>query len=390
MSKYKNKRLHISIGDVIFAIVFLGLLIVSAYFCSEYQETKGKFNIEQTSVDFIVEAPSKEQVAELESRSDIDKVVPYAYRSVDVKGKKKSVNTGLYVIQNASDLNYTVFSDKLSIERSDSSPTNPIYISSDIAKNAGVSLNDTLNLTIGNTPIEFIVIGIYKSDYRNAGGTAIIILQNDVMALLGEDYNFNGAYISSNDISATKTYLDTYIGMGDLRSADEFDSDNAYQQYLENRKNKNSSESVFNSAIYITELGKRYNSKLMREFVISIGLIVGAAIILLIDLLSKTRRYTKSDVEKDIRNNFTLKQEKQMFGNYNTLGTMLYILAVIAYIVVSYFIFNIAFISVNNIIALAVTIISAMIARTSSISKLNKQFSIVSEKIKKEKESEGM
>ena len=134
MSKYKNKRLRISAFDFVFAVIFLGLLIGSAFFWAERQETKGKFNIEQTKVDFIIEAPSSDQITEINSRSDVDKVVPYIYRSADIKGNKKTVNSSLYIIENANDLGYTVFSDSLKLKGTTSTANNPLYISSDLAK----------------------------------------------------------------------------------------------------------------------------------------------------------------------------------------------------------------------------------------------------------------
>lgn len=386
MGKYKNKRLHVSAFDFVFAFIFLGLLIVSAFFWAERQETKGKFNIEQTKVDFIIEAPSQDQVAEIETRDDVDKVVPYVYKSADIKGSKKSVNSSLYIIENADDLGYTVFSDSLKLQAITSAANNPLYVSADLAKSAGLSLNDTIALTVSGTSVEFTISGIYKSDYRNVGGTAIAIMQNDVKAICGDNYRYNGAYICSNDAASTQSYLEKYIGMGDLRSADEFDSDDAYKIYLENRNSKSSSESTFYCSSYVKELERRYNSKLNRDLIISVAFIVGAALFLLIDLCGKPNRYTKNDVEKDIRNNFTLEQEKQMYGRYNTSGFFLYIIAVCAFIAVSYFVLGNELISINSIVALGSTVLFSIIARVSTSGKLDKQFSIVSEKMKKESE----
>lgn len=227
MSKYKNKRLHVSAFDFVFAVIFLGLLIGSAFFWAERQETKGKFNIEQTKVDFIIEAPSPDQITEIDARNDVDKVVPYVYRSADIKGNKKTVNSSLYIIESANDLGYTVFSDSLKLKETTSTVNNPLYISSDLAKGAGLSLNDTVNITLSGTSIEFTISGIYKSDYRNVGGTAIAIMQNDVKSLCGEEYKYNGAYVCSNDVNSTQSYIEKYVGAGDIRSADEFDSEDA-------------------------------------------------------------------------------------------------------------------------------------------------------------------
>lgn len=389
MSKYKNKRLHVSTFDFVFAIIFLGLLIVSAFFSKEYQETKDKFNIEKTKVDFIIEAPSKEQISEIEARNDVDSVVPYVYKSIDVKGNKKTINSGLYIIDDKNDLAFTVFSDNLKIKLSSAQSPNPLYVSTDLAKSAGLSMNDSVKIYVLGTSIEFTINGIYKSDYRNVGGTAITIMQDDVQTLCGDDYRYTGAYISSNDVNSTKSYIEKYVGMGDLRSADEFDSEDAYQQYLENRRDKTSSKSTFYRSEFINELNRRYSVKLNRDFIISLALIAGAIIFLLINLCGKMNSYTKKDVEKDIRNNFTLEQEKQMYGRYSFCGFLLYTIAVSAYFAISYCFLGNELFSISNISVIASTVLFAIIARSISISKLSKQFSIVAEKIKREKENEG-
>lgn len=386
MSKYKNKRLHISAFDFVFVVIFLGFLISSGYFAKEYRETKDKFNIEQTKVDFIIEAPSREQINEIKARSDIENAVPYVYKSVKIKGTNKSVDSGLYIIDNIDDLCYTVFSDDLMVETSTTQPANPLYVSSDLAKNAGLSLNDTISISVLGQSIDFSITGIYKSDYRNVGGTAISIIQNDVKVICGNEYRYNGAYICSNDINATKSYIVKYIGQGDLRSSDEFDSEEAYQQYLENRKTKSSTESTFSRDDYIEELNKRYSDKLTRDFIISLCFIAGAVLFLFIDLCGKPNNYTKKEVEKDIRNNFALKQEKQMYSKYSTIGFLIYLGATALYFVISHFFFGNELISINSIIIVAAIVLFSIIARAFSISRLINHFSVVTDKTAKKDE----
>ena len=100
MSEFKNKRLHLSIIDGVFIVVFICLSIISAYFWSEYTETKDLYNIEKTNVDFIITAPSKEQVSEIEDQSHIDKVVPYVYKTITIDSNNKAISANLYIIEN--------------------------------------------------------------------------------------------------------------------------------------------------------------------------------------------------------------------------------------------------------------------------------------------------
>lgn len=58
MAKIRNKRLHISVAEYIAALLLLSILIAGAFFLSQYLDVKKNYNIKDTSVDFIISAPS--------------------------------------------------------------------------------------------------------------------------------------------------------------------------------------------------------------------------------------------------------------------------------------------------------------------------------------------
>ena len=76
MAKIRNKRLHLSAAEFITALLLLGTLVVGAYFLSQYLDIKKNYNIKDTSVDFIISAPSKDQVSEISALPHVDSVVP--------------------------------------------------------------------------------------------------------------------------------------------------------------------------------------------------------------------------------------------------------------------------------------------------------------------------
>ena len=89
MNRFNNKNFRISSTEIIGLITFLCLLLGSAFFYKSYSDTKGLYNIEKTKVDYIIQAPSAEQVTEISQLDHIDRVTPYYYRAVDVQVRKR-------------------------------------------------------------------------------------------------------------------------------------------------------------------------------------------------------------------------------------------------------------------------------------------------------------
>ena len=281
MAKIRNKRLRISVAEYITALLLLSILIAGAFFLSQYLDVKKNYNIKETSVDFIISAPSKDQVSEISALPHIDSVVPYVFRSIEVNKNNKTIETNLYIIENTSDLPSTVFSDKLAIKKAGSNPGNALYISQDFAQLSKLNLNDAVDLTIDGTSVKFQIAGIYKSDYRNVGGTLIAVLNDDIVSALGGTYRYNGAYVSSNDANKTRDYLDDYQPLGDLRSREEFSSDEAYQIYLDERKNDDG-RSVFDRETHLNNVGKRNDARLIRNLLLAIVCSVAAIVLVCI------------------------------------------------------------------------------------------------------------
>ncbi len=91
MANIKNKRLHISATEFVTAFVFIGVLIIGAFFYSQYIDVKKYYNIKDTSVDFIIPAPSKEQINEINGLTHVNTVVPYVFRTIESSSKGKTI-----------------------------------------------------------------------------------------------------------------------------------------------------------------------------------------------------------------------------------------------------------------------------------------------------------
>lgn len=382
MANTRNKRLHISVAEYITALLLLGILIAGAFFLSQYLDVKKNYNIKETSVDFIISAPSKEQVSEISSLPHIDSVVPYVFRTIELSSNNKTIETNLYIIEDANNLSSTVFSDKLVVKKVDSNPRNALYISQDFALLSKLNLNDTVDIKIDGNSVNFQIVGIYKSDYRNVGGTLMAVLSDDVISALGGTYRFNGAYVCSNDVSKTRDYLDDYQPLGDLRSREEFSSDEAYQIYLDERKN-DEGRSVFDREIHLNNVGKRNDARLLRNLLLTIVCVVVALLVVCISTSKRLIGYINKHADNDRRNSFELDQERAMFKVFCVSDVIIMIVAYIIALAVSWIVFKVNILSWISMIGILAIVILFILEYGIAKTKLNAVFA---KKVKNQEE----
>ena len=352
-TKIRNKRLHISSTECIMAILVLIALVFGAYFLSQYVETRNNYNIKDTNVDFIISAPNKEQVREISELSHIKSIVPYKFRTIEVNSGKKTIETNLYIIENKDDLSSTVFSEKLLIKKSIQESANPIFISDNFSTISKKKLNDELELVIDGKAVKFVVSGIYKSDNRNVGGTLIAVSNNEIVSAMTQNDRYNGAYICSNDIVKTRAYLEDYQPLGDLRTRDEFSSDEAYNIYL-SEKETDKGQLLLDREKYLINVGKRNDTNLFRSLLLSIACALLALIILCISVGMRLIGYIKKHADNDMRNSFTLKQERKMFRRFCILDLLILVFAYIISLLVSLIVFKIQVFTVFSLIGIVI------------------------------------
>lgn len=353
MEKYKNKNFRISFIEIAIVIIVAFSFLVGGLLYNNYIQTKDLYNIEKTDVDFIVQSPSDSQVVEMEQLTHIDKVTPYIYYSSDFSVKGKNVKSSLFVIQDKSDLNYTVFSDQLLESKANVDGKNEIYISNDFASSLSLNPGDEISSLICGQTVHFIIAAIYESDNRQVGGMAIATMSGDVLEAISEGYKYSGAYIKSNNVAATENYLEGYVPLGDLRPRDEFDSDELYQIYLDKRSETDYTLTTFYRESYLNEVSNRNDSKMLRDSFLAFGIIGGCALVLFAFLFVRALMYCKTEVRKDIKNKFSLKQEQSMFNKYFALNLIIVWLCSVIYAFVGSLIFDYTLLEINNIVAVS-------------------------------------
>ena len=384
MNRFNNKNFRVSCTEIIGLIAFLCLLLCSAFFFKSYSDTKGLYNIEKTKVDYIIQAPSAEQVTEISQLDHIDKVTPYYYRAVDVQVGKRNISTNLFIIENPSDRDYTSFADVLA-KNTKTTDGNVIFITDDFAQNAGTAVGDKLNIALDGTSLSFTVSGVYRSDYRMVGGSLLTILTDDVQSNL-KSSKYSGAYIASNNLAVSDKYFENeYTPKGNLRSRDEFDTDEAYQRYLDTQGQDDTAMATFVTADYVSEIARRNNTKLIRNIILS-GLSLAAAYAaMMIIVAMRASGYTNHNVLRDVRDNFTIEQETGMYSRYFTYITTLMLAANICIAVIGLVTGWIKLVSPLNIIGICASALLMTACASIQKNKLKEKFLVEQKKYEEEK-----
>ena len=376
MKRYENRNFRVSTPELVGTVVFLGLLLVAIFFYGSYEETKGLYNIAKTDVDYIIQAPSPEQVSEIAQLDHIDSATPYYYRPVEIVSGKKRIATNLFIIDKNESIAQTTFSDKLKVKSVSSYSGNVVYVTDDFANKADIDIGDSLTISIDGSAIPFTVAGIYKSDYRQVGGSLLAVLTDDMKNAM-KSMKYSGAYIASNDIALSGSYFaNDYTPMGNLRTREEFDSDESYKTYLDAHSQPDSTMATFVTSDYLGEVARRNDAKLLRNTVLWITVMVVAYIIILTLISVRSSIYTKSNVLKDIRDNFTIEQETKMYSKYFTSVNILMLISNVIAAVAGMILEWSKIISIPNIIAVIVSIVGVAACGAIQMHKLKNRFMV--------------
>ena len=279
MKKTKIERLKFTAVELLLAVAIAVSMLLCVYFTAEYEGIDANFNIEDTTVDFIIPSPSSEQVTELRGFDHVSSVVPYYYTSQTVEVDGVCVNTNLYIIDSADELVNTVFSEKLLVKKGEGECEVPLFISDAFADTLGVDVGDSLRFTLFGTDMEFAVAAVYKDDNRAVGGTLFAVFSGEVAEIAPEDYRYMGAYVSSSNYGKTEECLKSYKPLGDLRPRSDFSSEESYQAYLKNREETDYTNSIFYKAEYMESCKARYGSRLQSNVITRVVICVAAAIV---------------------------------------------------------------------------------------------------------------
>ena len=378
MGNKANKNFKFRIIDLLIIPLLLVMFLLGGIFFNNYKDTKAFFNIDKTFVDYIIQTPSKEQVNEINGMDHVESVTPYLYSAVDSKINSKTVRVSLFIVEKSEDLAKTPFSNNLLLQQSQTSYDNELFVSDDFAKANSLELGDEIVLNVYSQSIKYKVKAIYSGDRRNIGGVAFAIktgyLSQAIEIKYGTNYKYSGAYIDSNNHSETEKWLENYKPLGDLRSREEFASEELYQIYLDNRNKTDYTLTTFYKDKYIEEAHNRYDGEVTRNKSLFIVVQLISFIAIGTFLAIRAFGYLKTEVAKDKRNNFSYKQEQSMFSKYFILMLCISILVAMGLVALNTMIFGIKLFETINILGFCLSVFPIVVVWFLQIAILKKRF----------------
>ena len=228
-------RLIPSILIAIIVTCLLGLLLNNGvYLLRDAYNTQSIYT--NTEIDFIVPSPSKEQCADLGDLNHIDKVTPYYATKTNVEYEGRSISENIILFDSFDILNCTPYSSTRCINR-ESDLTGKVLIDYEFYKISGLNLGQNLNIAIGSYSSIFKIGGIFETNsFFDKGAIALVMspeMKTTIDASRDTPLPYSAAYIKSNNLEMTKNYLKTdYKPLGILKGREAFDTDEAYEIYL--------------------------------------------------------------------------------------------------------------------------------------------------------------
>ena len=316
-------------------IIFLLLVVILNYFVSiqphvnymaEFESVE-RFS-EAMSDTLIVTSPSLNQLEELSKRYDIT-FKPYYLFNSDITMENSLSEARVYVFNDSNINDFSLNSSSLIIQENEST----VYIGVDqiFAFENKVSIGDEISVQLQDLTVEGDVSHIYSSNYFDSQGT--VFLNLETLESQGQSLNLNffqGSFIDDSDAPNLKNeLLNSYQPLGILQTRDEFDSDIAYQNYLDDFNSKDYSNRIydFDELVLDLELDINSNSNIALFSLFTSGLMY--IVMLLFPIIYVYVNDLKSDLKLFQEKGKSL---KKIFNKYYFIETFSVIFFIISYL----------------------------------------------------------
>ena len=213
-----------------------------------------------TEIDFIVPSPSKDQLQDDLGSYGVEAITGYyeTKSKVEINGSEKSGT--VILLPDSAKIKYTPYTDSRVLNGRNIQNGGEAIVDTKYAEKNSVSIGDTATISILGKEMEFSVVGISEENtYYDNGTIALVLTKEDADEFAANGIVLSGAYVKASNYDACKTYLYTdYKPYGRLKDRTEFDTDDAYNQHVENFNSANWSKEITNCAANFDELKIKY------------------------------------------------------------------------------------------------------------------------------------
>ena len=285
--KKKRNQYYLLLGTIIMLLVACLCSFVFVKGNLEQASKKNSFEsiYVNTTIDYIVPGPSNSQIDELESTegNGIKAVTPYyeTTTAIDINGR--SVNGTSILFPFAEKMNYTPYGSARITNGATELKGGDAVVDQAYLDKAGCGIGDTVSISIGDREYTFKITSVAETNTYYNNGTIALILTEDVVHQFEEaGIKYSAAYISADDAAACEAYLySEYKPLSRLKDRSEFDSEDVYNQHLQNFNDADWSKEITNCQENYKVLSVKYENVQTGIWtnIIIMAIIVGLVII---------------------------------------------------------------------------------------------------------------
>lgn len=285
--KKKRNQCYLLLGTLIMLLVACLCSFVFVKGNLEQAAKKNSFEsiYVNTTIDYIVPGPSNSQIDELESTegNGIKAVTPYYETATAIEINGRSVNGTSIIFPFAEKMQYTPYgSARITNGATDLKGGDAIVDQAYLDK-VGCGIGDNVSINIGDREYTFKITSVAETNTYYNNGTIALILTDDVARQFDEaGIKYSAAYISADDVAACEAYLySKYKPLSRLKDPSEFDSEDVYNQHLQNFNDADWSKEITNCQENYKILSVKYDNVQTGIWtnIIIMAIIVGIVII---------------------------------------------------------------------------------------------------------------
>lgn len=285
--KKKRNQCYLLLGTIIMLLVACLCSLVFVKGNLEQAAKKNSFEsiYVNTTIDYIVPGPSNSQIDELESTegNGIKAVTPYyeTTTAIDINGR--SVNGTSILFPFTEKMNYTPYGSARITNGATELKGGDAVVDQAYHDKVGCGIGDNVSISIGDREYTFKITSVAETNTYYNNGTIALILTEDVVHQFEEaGIKYSAAYISADDAAACEAYLySEYKPLSRLKDRSEFDSEDVYNQHLQNFNNADWSKEITNCQENYKVLSVKYENVQTGIWtnIIIMAIIVGLVII---------------------------------------------------------------------------------------------------------------
>lgn len=235
-SKKKTKSTFVNFILILCAVA-LATVILSGVIVGFAANRKVKYEAEYADkvsfyqdcgFDLQVRGATAAQVDELRAQPFVSNAIVMSRYKLTLTNGNNEISCDVALFNSLADLQFTEFTtDRIVSEKSATGDV--VFVDYRFCQLNNVSLGDTLTVRVGGIDKQVTISRIYRTDYLFSEG--VLVAMQDILALA--DTSAVNVYITSSNKTALVNYLQDYKPEGTIVAKTEYQTDEQYQQYLD-------------------------------------------------------------------------------------------------------------------------------------------------------------